>query len=76
MRRGQACLARCEAESADAYERFFGHQALAEAHHAAGDTSAMARHRSQMQALLAEVTEPAQRAYCESTLANMPLGAG
>lgn len=76
LRHAQACLARCEAEAADAYERFFGHQALAEAHQAAGDGAAMARHRAQMQALLAEVSEPAQRAYCEATLARTPRGAG
>lgn len=66
----QACLARCEAENADAYERFFGHEAVASAQRARGDTAAVATQRARMAALLPEVGDE-QRAYCEKTLAAL-----
>jgi hypothetical protein len=70
VRHGMACLARCEAEGADAYERFFAHECLVQAHRAAGDAAQAARHRELMVALLAEVGDAANRAYCEQTLAK------
>jgi hypothetical protein len=72
IRHGKSCLARCVAEGADAYERFFAHQCLAEAYGCSGDAAAVAAQRDQMVALLAEVQDPALRAYCESTLAGTP----
>lgn len=65
----QACLARCEAENADAYERFFGHEVLAVVHRARGDAAAAAAQRARMAALLPEVGDD-HRAYCEKTLAG------
>lgn len=52
-----ACMALCEREGADAAERFFAHEALARAH------------RAQMQALLAEIDDPAMQAWCRRVLA-------
>lgn len=66
----QACLARCEAENADAYERFFGHEAVAAAHRARGDAAAVATQRARMAALLPDVGDD-HRAYCEKTLAAL-----
>lgn len=57
LRHAGACLALCEAEGADAVERFFAHEALARAH------------RAQMQALLGEITDPAMKDWCAQTLA-------
>lgn len=68
----QACLARCEAEGADAAERFFAHECNVHAQRAAGDTAWAAAHRSRMQALLAEVTDAEMKAWCEQTLATTP----
>lgn len=70
LRHAQACLSRCEAEGADAFERFFGHEALAVAHRAAGDTAAAAAQRARMAALLPQVENADDRAYCERTLAK------
>lgn len=70
LRHAGACLARCEAEGADAFERFFGHEAMVVAHRAAGDTAAAAAHRGQMAALLPQVEDAGNRAYCEHTLAK------
>jgi hypothetical protein len=63
----RACLARCEAEAADAYERFFAHEALVHAYRAAADAAAAHRHRDLMAGLLTQLTDPGQRAYCEAT---------
>ena len=69
------CLAGCEAAGAeaDATEHFFAHEALAHAHHAAGDAAANAAARAQMAALLPqiEVTD-GLRAWCAEVLAAVP----
>jgi hypothetical protein len=70
VRHAAACLTLCEAEGADAYERFFAHQCLVQAHRAAGDTAAAALHRERMAALLGQVDGAANRTYCEQTLAK------
>lgn len=66
----QACLASCEAEGADAYERFFAHEALVHAHRAAGDAHAARQQRERMAALLEQVSDADQRAFCQATLAG------
>lgn len=67
----QACLARCEAEGADAYELFFGHECCALAQRAAGNGLLAAQHRAQMEALLARIDDTGNRSYCVSVLAKM-----
>ncbi|NRF69209.1 hypothetical protein HLB44_19620 [Aquincola sp. S2] len=68
----RACLAACEAEGADAAERFFAHEACAHAARAAGDQPAVAAQRTRMQALLDEIADPQMRAWCAQTLAALP----
>lgn len=72
LRHAEACRVRCEAEGADAYERFFAHECLLHAHRAAGDSAAAQQQRERMVALLAAVDDAANRAYCEQTLATLP----
>lgn len=67
----RACLSRCEAEGADAYERFFAHEALVHAHRAANEPAAAQQQRDRMAGLLAQVTDPAQHAFCTATLAGI-----
>ncbi|MFT3820360.1 MAG: hypothetical protein QM750_22560 [Rubrivivax sp.] len=76
LRHAQACLARCEAEGADAMERFFAHEALARARHALGDGEAAAAHRRRMQALLAGIHDDGTRAGCRGTLSALPAEPG
>lgn len=68
----RACLARCEAEGADAAERFFAHECNVHAHRAAGDAAGAAAHRARMQALLAEIDDAEMKAWCEDTLKDTP----
>jgi hypothetical protein len=72
LQHAQACLARCEAEGADAMERFFAHEVLARARHALGDGEAAAAHRRQMRSLLAEIPDDGTRAWCRETLNTLP----
>ena len=72
LRHAQACLARCEAEGADAMERFFAHEALARARHALGDGESAAAHRRQMHSLLPEIPDDGTRAGCRETLDTLP----
>ncbi|MBZ8141426.1 hypothetical protein CLD22_16160 [Rubrivivax gelatinosus] len=67
-----ACLAACEANGADAAERFFAHECGLHAALAASDTESAARHRAAMVARLAEVDDAEMRAFCEQTLAASP----
>jgi hypothetical protein len=60
----QACLSLCQAEGADAVERFFGHEAMALAQWTAGDVAAAADARLAMQHLLAEIGDEAMQAWC------------
>lgn len=69
---GRACLARCEAEGADAAERFFAHECLVHAWRAAGDVVQAAVHRSAMVALLDAVDDAGLREGCRQTLAATP----
>ncbi len=66
----RACLALCEANGADAFERFFGWEALALASHAAGDTTTAHDARARAAACLADV--PADLAgLCRDGLAGL-----
>lgn len=67
-----ACLARCEAEGADAAERFFAHEALWHAAGAAGDAGAAAPQRDRMQGLLAEIADEGLREWCAQVLRALP----
>lgn len=67
----RACLSRCDAEGADAYELFFAHECCARAQRAAGDSTQAAAHLAQMQALLAHVEDADNQQYCATTLASM-----
>ncbi|WP_284618286.1 hypothetical protein [Aquabacterium humicola] len=68
----RSCLAICEAEGADAAERFFAHEALWHAARAAGDADAAGRQRDRMQGLLAEVGDEALRTWCAQVLQDLP----
>ena len=65
-----ACLARCEAEGAEASERFFAHECCVHAQRAAGDAAKAEQHRSRMAALLAEISDPGMHGWCSETLAT------
>jgi len=67
-----ACREACEANGADAAERFFAHECSVHAARAAGDAKAAAHHRARMVALLAEVEDAGMKAFCEETLASTP----
>lgn len=68
----QACLALVEqnadAPQADAFERFYAHEALAFAHHAAGDAASRVVQRSRMLALMDEVTDADLKGWCRKSL--------
>lgn len=64
----RACVQRCEAEGADAAERFFAHECSVHAARAAGDDGAAALERARMAALLAQITDPGLREWCAKTL--------
>ena len=69
------CLAGCDAagDAADAVEHFFAHEALAQAHHAAGDGVAVGEARARMAALLPQIDEgDGLRAWCADVLAALP----
>jgi len=66
----QACLARCEAEGADAYELFFAHECCMQAQHAAGNGVLAAQHRTQMATLLARIDDDGNRRYAAGVLAK------
>lgn len=66
-----ACIAACEAQGADAAERFFAHECAVHAARAAGDGPGAAAHREAMVTLLQQVTDAAMRPWCEETLAAL-----
>lgn len=71
------CLAACEAgdgqHPADAVEHFFAWEALARAHHAAGDAAGAAAAAKRMAALLPNIDEAdGLRAWCEQALRDLP----
>jgi hypothetical protein len=67
----QACLAICEANAADAYERFFAFEALAHAHRAADQPGAAQLARERMAQCLAQVTAADDHAYAQTCLAKV-----
>ncbi|MED5617889.1 hypothetical protein [Ideonella sp. BN130291] len=67
----QACLQRCEANGADAYERFFAQEALARAHCSADQPGEARRTRDRMAQLLAEVQDKDAHAFAADTLAAL-----
>lgn len=75
LRHARACLALIEQHAgepqADAFETFFAHEALAWAQRAAGDTAALAIERGHMLRLLAEVSDPSLKPWCEEALAAL-----
>ncbi|WP_395699543.1 hypothetical protein [Aquabacterium sp.] len=72
LQHAQACLATCEAEGADAVERFFAHEAMAWALHASRQPAAVALQRAQMERLLETIGDEAMRAWCRETLQALP----
>ena len=72
LRHATACMQACEANAADAAERFFAHECNVHAARAAGDSAAAASHRARMVALLAEVDDPEMKTWCAQTLASTP----
>lgn len=66
----QACLAICEAEGADAFERFFAHEALAWAARSASDAAEETAQRARMSALRGEVEASLHR-WCDEALADL-----
>lgn len=72
--RAQACLAEIDAHAgepeADAFERFYAHEALAWAHRAGGDAASVSAQRARMVALMDGV--PADlRSWCEAALRDL-----
>ena len=67
----RACLAVCEANAADAYERFFAFEALAHAHAVAGQAAAAKRARDRMAECLQQVDDADSRADAEPCLAKV-----
>lgn len=72
VRHAQACLAICEAEGADATERFFAHEAAVHAQVAAANAAAAAHHRERMQTLLGDIADEGLQAWCRQTLEALP----
>lgn len=72
LRHATACLERCEAEGADAFERFFAHEVLVRSLQACGDAAAAAQHRRRMAELLPQIADEADRAWCRGTLESLP----
>lgn len=64
----QACLDACLAHDADAFERFFAHEAIADARLAAADRAGAAASVETMRDLLAAIDDPASRAHAQSCL--------
>jgi hypothetical protein len=68
----RACLERCEAEGADAFELLFAHEALLQAQLSAGDPQAAAAERAQIRTLLTQVDDADSRTFAEAYLASLP----
>jgi hypothetical protein len=67
LRHARSCLAICEANHADAFERCFAHQALGEALRVSGDAAAARDELAIMRALLDEIGDE-HRAHAQSAL--------
>lgn len=76
LRHALACVSVCEAEGADAVERFFAHEALARAQHAAGDAAAADAACAQMHGLLAQCADAGLAAWCREVLATTEADTG
>jgi hypothetical protein len=74
LRHAQACLAIIDANAAapeaDAFERFFAHEALAWAHRVAGDAAAAAEQRAHMATRWSEITDTELRAWAAQAAAE------
>lgn len=69
----QGCQAGDGAQPGEALEHYFAHEALARAHHAAGDRSGRQAAAAQMQQLLPAIDEAeGLRAACAQALRNLP----
>lgn len=62
----QACLAICDANQADAFERFFGHEALARARRVRGESAEA--ELATLRTLLADIADAGDRSYAQSCL--------
>jgi len=67
----QSCLAVCEANAADAFERFFAHEAMARALLADHNKPAALLESQQMQELLPQIADEGNRAYASSVLSKL-----
>jgi len=67
----KACADICEANAADAFERFFAQEALARALITQGQPEAARQQTTRMQALLADIADEGNRAYAASVLAKL-----
>jgi hypothetical protein len=65
------CLRICEAEGADAVERFYAHEALAYAHRAADDDAAAQAQAEHMRALLGQIEDAGLREWCSKDLQTL-----
>jgi len=65
------CLATCEAHGAHAFERLFAHEALARAHHSAGEDQVAQQHREHMAGFLTEIGDAELRGFAESALREL-----
>ncbi|HEX6703848.1 MAG TPA: hypothetical protein VF169_03740 [Albitalea sp.] len=66
----RSCLAICEANDADALERFFAHEVLGQAWRLHGDADAARRELDTLRALREQV-EPDSRSWCDEPLARL-----
>jgi hypothetical protein len=67
----KACLQRCEANGADAYELFFAHEALVRALGSADQPGEASRMRERMAELLAQVSDPDAHTFAADSLQTL-----
>ncbi|MEW6705229.1 MAG: hypothetical protein AB1430_10300 [Pseudomonadota bacterium] len=67
----RACLAGCEANNADAYERFFAHEALAHAYLSADQMADASAQRDRMATLLPRILDGGSQQYAADTLRQL-----
>ena len=67
----QTCDAICDANAADAFERFFAQEAMARALIAQGQPDAARQQTTRMQSSLADIGDEGNRAYAASVLAKL-----
>lgn len=80
LQHAQACMAALEANAgapeADAFERFFAHEAMAVAHRAAGDVASAAAQRTQMATLRDAIEDTDLRRWADEALQAFDRAAG